>query len=274
MIIVEGAQSVGKTTMIDHLSTFGNTREFKTYKFPYVTYFREFLKKYDGDTGDSSRECHHFTTGYDVTLLSMNKVIPMNNLVVDRGFITNIVFSIVENRSDEDEGFHYIDWLDREGLLKNVSMVYIRRKDENFTPDRNKDEWEFLHKAAKGYTEQDKLYTKFIKYTESKGVTVVTIVNEFNPPSLFRFENAVEDLVDGWKPMSIPAMHPGTLYSVQTVTAHGIATKRADEELDEELGVYHRALFDMHKKCFVVSTRNGLEEIWAANVTRYKLHEI
>lgn len=261
MVIVEGAQAAGKTTMIEHFKKYGTAfyRDTGTYKFPYVNYFRTFLKKYEGDTGDGSRECHHFTTGYDVALLSLAKSVDLSKLVVDRGFITNIVFSIVEHRADENEGLQYIDWLGTEGLLDRASIVYVRRENKDFTPERNKDEWEFLHKAG-GYAEQDALYKKFIDYAKSKYfVQVREVFNQFDTKSLLAFDDAVEELLEGWQPVDVDTIKPGKVYS--------FVTKDTDY-------TYHNSLYIPGQQAFITNTDKTMLEVPVSNVLKYRVqHE-
>ena len=154
--MVEGAKATGKTFLIEQAAEWLDA---KSWKFPYVDYFNEFLKKTPDDTGSNSREAHHFARGYDITMLSMFKECPerFKGLLVDRGFLSNIVLSLMQDRSTQEEEHQYIDYLHQHGLLKNIKIIYINR--DAVAPERNKDEWEYLD-----YTRQDELYREYIEY--------------------------------------------------------------------------------------------------------------
>jgi hypothetical protein len=205
MIVIEGAQGVGKTYLLERYAG-------RVYKFPYVRYFREFLKRYDADTGHGSREAHHHTTGYDVTLLSMNRLgLLPKDLIIDRGFVSNIVLSIIEGRSTEEEGYHYIDWLDAEGYLKGVHIILLRRAQGAKMPNRSKDEWEFL-RDGEGYAEQDRLFAKFCDYAahRKEGATVHELHNSFGDTDVPNFFDLVVSIQEGRvKLTDATLLHPG-----------------------------------------------------------------
>lgn len=211
MIIIEGAQGVGKTFLLSAV------KQYPVYKFPYTKYFRDFLKRFPDDTGHGSREAHHHTTGYDITLLSLNQhKLLSNNIIIDRGFISNIVFSIIEGRSTLEEGLQYIDWLDHEGYLKNLHIVWLRRAPGVIVPDRNKDEWEFLHKEQ-GYKEQDDLYSTLIDYTAHRknGPIIHEINNKFNEMDIMNFINVMNEINEGWLTLGLDSILEAGLYEIK-----------------------------------------------------------
>lgn len=250
VIIIEGSQGVGKTFLINSLSN-----KFPVYKFPYTRYFRDFLKRFPDDTGHGSREAHHHTTGYDITMLSLNKnnLLPPN-LVVDRGFITNIVFSIMEGRSTVEEGMQYIDWLDAEGYLTDLHIVWMRRAPGAIMPARNKDEWEFLHQEA-GYAEQDALYAKFTDYTAHRknGAIVHEVNNNFTDADIAQFSRLMDNVIHGWQTLSENTLvHPG-LYRIKVIGLEKPLT----------------AFFDISQNAFTT-----FDQTWSrAEITQFKKHK-
>lgn len=252
LIYIEGGGKTGKTYMLSQLEGPDGLKP-DVYKFPYVDYFREFLQRYAGDTGHNSREAHHFTTGYDVALLSLNKTGRLHHLLVDRGFISNIVFSLVEGRTTEEEGFHYIDWLDEQGFLANISIIYLRRTHKDAAPERNKDEWEFLHRGD-GYEQQDELYKKFVDYTASKGVAVYEVKNNFDKESIIKFEDVYDSIVSGWiSPENLPPLAANNSWIIELTDGRKFS-----------------AFYDVASNSFVIPTSNGLRHYTSKEILRVK----
>jgi hypothetical protein len=135
--IIEGAKNVGKTFLLSQV------KGKQIYKFPFADYFNEFMKGEDFNKSTADVSAYHFSTAFDVSLLSMNKLglLTEDNVIIDRGFLSNIVLGILQERITWDTARDYIIYLSNRGWLKDVQILYVQTEVSN---DRNKDAWEHL----------------------------------------------------------------------------------------------------------------------------------
>jgi hypothetical protein len=153
VIMIEGPRNVGKTFLIKSL---GN--KIPTYKFPFAKYFNESFSKVNTDEPNSIKELFYLTLGYDITILDLAKQgLLKEDLIVDRGILSNIIYGIQSGRISEDEGFEAWKWLNTE-YKDYFSVIYIDVPDEMQSADnRNKDMWQMYDN-----TKTRKIYEDFI----------------------------------------------------------------------------------------------------------------
>jgi hypothetical protein len=176
--IIEGAKNVGKTFLLSQL-------ENKTvYKFPFADYFNKFINTGDFNSSTESKTAYHFSTAYDVTLLSLNKLgLISSEVVVDRGFVSNIVLGLVQNRITPKESVDYIKYLRDNGWLEGIRIINIETVYSE--AGRNKDEWEHLDRGQQDIT--SKLILESLKQYDT-GVEIVNFINNFDEESVIKFK--------------------------------------------------------------------------------------
>lgn len=181
LIIVEGAKNVGKTYLIENSGV-------PSYKFPFANYFNEFLKNNTDNVGTADDATYHFSTGFDISLLSLAKSgLVREPVIVDRGFLSNIVLGQTQNRITDEDAYAYIDFLhSNEYLGANLRVIYIQRRSSNTSGGRteDKDQWEYLD-----YNKMNDKYHQYIGYLWEKYKFKCEIFyNDFDNESLYEFK--------------------------------------------------------------------------------------
>lgn len=189
LYLIEGPKNCGKSYLLEN-SRYGS------FKFPFISYFKKFIAKDDKDTGSQSKEAYHFSTSFDVSILSMEKSgIIVGTVLVDRGFLSNVVLGELQGRITHQQGLDYIDWLASENLLDVAPTIYIDKKDSGAGRTTNKDDWEFL-----GYDAQKAKYEEYFKYLKDRyNYTPVRFTNDFNgEETVKKFDSMVFEMENKW----------------------------------------------------------------------------
>lgn len=181
LVIVEGARNVGKTFLTGLL----DGSHWQYYKYPFAGYFKAMLENKSFDDSTEAREVFHFSTGFDITLLSMfgQGLLGNNPLIADRGFLSNIVLGIQQHRISEREGDLYLEYLASQGYLCYVTVMYLTAPTKG--DDRNKDQWEFLDSD-----EMNRLYMRYMKLAKElePSLRIVRFDNQFDDESAKKFK--------------------------------------------------------------------------------------
>lgn len=183
LVMIEGARNVGKTYLIDKL-----TKGIQTYKFPFAKYFNESFAKEFSEAGkkelNSKKELYYLTLGYDITILDLFKNgLISQDLIADRGILSNIVFGIQSGRISISEGMDAWEWLCEE-YGDYFEIVYVTTKPKEDA--RNKDMWDIYDQA-----ETMNLYNTFI---QAAGTHVYEFENQFDDRSVERFNSAIDNI--------------------------------------------------------------------------------
>lgn len=183
IILIEGCRNTGKSYLIENSGI-------SSYKFPFRTYFDEFLKTVTDTVGTGDKSTYHFSTSFDITLHSMSKLGLINGpLLIDRGFLSNLVLGVVQKRITDDDAHRYMDFLAQQGFLgSNVHVIYVyRKKAEGRT--EYKDQWEYLDSE-----EVHLKYTEYMEYLLLKhGFVCFSLCNDFDDASLERFKLMIKN---------------------------------------------------------------------------------
>ena len=141
MIIVEGARNTGKTFLINEVC--GGFYPIKNFKFPFFEYYKD-LEITDNNTASS-----YLTIGRDLTLIeAINQDIMSNTFIMDRGFISSIVFAKLFRDEKEENLINFINTLkDKITYKSKVDIIYIEadtesRTKQGFSVIREKDHLE------------------------------------------------------------------------------------------------------------------------------------
>ena len=170
LIIVEGARNVGKTYLIDKISSLNK------YKFPFAKYYNDAYSKTIDDNSNS--ELFYFTAGFDITLFDMHKNgLIQNNLMLDRGFLSNIVLGIQSKRITYEQGVKHLNYI-LNNYPNSFEIVYIIAPEK--IDDRNKDAWEIYKQK-----ETLELYDKFLKLIPTQYIHIQK--NNFDEKDKYNF---------------------------------------------------------------------------------------
>jgi len=150
LTIFEGARNSGKTYLANLAASYN---QIPVYKFEFVDWFNLLALE------DSSEGIHLFALGKEISIQQMNRDGILPDIIMDRGFLTVIVWGILSKRITEENAYKQLDLIISLGLLKNCRIYYIHGDNPNKS-DRNKDNWDFMdHNSL-----EKELYEKFIKY--------------------------------------------------------------------------------------------------------------
>lgn len=172
LVIFEGARNSGKTYLAQKASEHNNI---PLYKFEFVKWFNELGLE------DSSRSSHLFALGKELQLLQANRDGILHPIILDRGFLTVLVWGVLSKRIDFDEAIEQLDKIVSSNLLENCKVYYIHGDNPNKS-DRNKDNWDFRDNTS----DEKFLYEKFIHY-------ILENYPSFNNFSIFSFENKFDE---------------------------------------------------------------------------------
>ena len=172
LVIFEGARNSGKTYLAQKASEHNNI---PLYKFEFVKWFNELGLE------DSSRSSHLFALGKELQLLQANRDGILHPIILDRGFLTVLVWGVLSKRIDFDEAIEQLDKIVSSNLLENCKVYYIHGDNPNKS-DRNKDNWDFRDNTS----DEKFLYEKFINY-------ILENYPSFNNFSILSFENKFDE---------------------------------------------------------------------------------
>ena len=108
-------------------------------------------------------------------------------LILDRGFLTVLVWGVLSKRIDYDESIQQLNNIIQSGLLENCKVYYIYGENPNKS-ERNKDNWDFRDNTS----DEKYLYEKFINYIlenypySSSSFSIYSFENKFNETSIIK----------------------------------------------------------------------------------------
>jgi hypothetical protein len=172
LIIFEGSRNSGKTYLAQKASEHNNI---PLYKFEFVKWFNEL------GLVDDSRESHLFALGKELQLLQANRDGILQPIILDRGFLTVLVWGVLSKRIDFEEAIDELNKIISSGLLKNCKVFYVHGDNPNKS-DRNKDNWDFRDNTS----DEKHLYKKFIQH-------ILYYSPSFNDFSILSFENKFDE---------------------------------------------------------------------------------
>jgi len=172
LVIFEGSRNSGKTHLAQKASEHNNI---PLYKFEFVKWFNEL------GLIDDSRESHLFALGKELQLLQANRDGILQPIILDRGFLTVLVWGVLSKRIDFEEAIDELNKIISSGLLKNCKVFYVHGDNPNKS-DRNKDNWDFRDNTS----DEKYLYDKFIKH-------ILETYPSFDNFSICSFENKFDE---------------------------------------------------------------------------------
>jgi hypothetical protein len=174
LTIFEGARNSGKTHLANLAASYN---KIPIFKFEFVDWFN--ILKLE----DSSEGIHLFALGKEISIQQMNRESILPDMIMDRGFLTVIVWGVLSKRITEENAYEQLDLIISLGLLKNSRIYYIHGDNPN-KDTRNKDNWDFMDHTSL----EKELYERFIKYlkekTDPRELEIVIFENKFDETSI------------------------------------------------------------------------------------------
>jgi hypothetical protein len=176
LIIVEGARKSGKTHLIS------SQTDFPVFKFDFNSNFSVW------DFGRSSEEVHWFGLGKEVMLHELNNSGFLDEMIVDRGILTNSVWGVFQGRVTKSQAEEDLRNFAKRGLFKNVKIILVQGQ---WKEKRIKDIWDDDDSRS---TEERSLFTEFSLVLKGLGVDVRIFNNNFDLESIVRFKQEIRTI--------------------------------------------------------------------------------
>lgn len=176
LTIFEGARNSGKTYLANLAS---EHNKIPIFKFEFVDWFNLL------NLENSSEGIHLFALGKEISIQQMNREDILQDFIMDRGFLTVIVWGVLSGRITEETAYRQLDLMISLNLLRNCRIYYIHGDNPNKS-DRNKDNWDFTDHTSS----EKELYEKFINYllenTDPKKFKIHIFENKFDKTSIIK----------------------------------------------------------------------------------------
>ncbi len=174
IIIIEGSRNVGKSFLIDSIK-----HHFGLYKVPFKPWFDYVHEGNMNNNGDKS--LFYMPLGGEITTLDLYaKGILNKNLILDRFFLSNVVYGIQSGRIEKDEAYKNARY-----ILDNYSDVIkiIHIEADPKEDDRNKDGWNIYDQGT-----SNDLYSSVYK---DLNIQPIRFKNTFDKQSVLDFYNLI-----------------------------------------------------------------------------------
>lgn len=136
-VFIDGFQNVGKTTLITESG-------YKDYRFGFVKYIDTFDLK-------DKNSLNGFQIGKDFGMLYLSNLCYKNkNLIIDRGPLSTLYYSVKENRWPSEEYMNR--YLKELSYYKNVRFIWVTKINDNSNHRRNRqDGFDFINDDLEDY---------------------------------------------------------------------------------------------------------------------------
>lgn len=119
MIYIEGPRNAGKTYLLERYLK-ENPNKFFTYKFPYFDLYEKL------ELGKELNAGTFFSYGKDLDLLSLAKMnLLPKNLILDRGFVSTIIFAMIFRKAKEEDMTKYIELIKEKYQGVKIDILYV-----------------------------------------------------------------------------------------------------------------------------------------------------
>lgn len=194
IIYIEGPRNVGKTYLLN--SYFDFTLKYnldlpkaKYYKF----YFADHFKTLGLEWIEDSPALHYFSLGNIMTIMEMNELGSLNEILVfDRAIISAYTWAVVRKRLSLEKAIEEMTKLLKSKLFVNSKTIVIKHNTLG-VKDRVKDAWDEFNNEVEWEVMQ-KLITAGLPYftDESRGNSLEWVENDFSNDSKKLFVQKLE----------------------------------------------------------------------------------
>jgi hypothetical protein len=126
--------------------------------------------------------------GKELMVHQLNRDGFLNDVMMDRGVITNSVWGILNGRVKESQVLSEINYMIENGLFKNTIFFLILG---THSEERSKDVWDHMDIKI---PEEMSLFIKLFEYISERGVRTHVIQNKFDASSLSDFQTLIKNL--------------------------------------------------------------------------------
>lgn len=195
IIQIEGARNCGKTFLTNKLIEEVGEEFGEVYKFPFVDFYDNLFMKMNNCLPNNPHkmdynnkpELYYFTLGYDIMLLDLaKKGLLKGNIIVDRGWLSNIVFGVQSGRIDFETGIIVAKWLDK-NYSDILVTLYVSGDSKIEDKTRNKDAWS-IYQSDKSRTIYNNLFS------EMKKSKIVRFENKFDEASIDKYIDIISEI--------------------------------------------------------------------------------
>ena len=181
LILLEGPRNSGKTHLSDKITQ-------PKFKF-------DFTGVYGGlNLPTNGKTTHSLGLGKEIMLHQLySKGFLGNNLIVDRGVLTNEVWGIYQERVSYTHVFSEIDFMISSGLFDDVDIILIK-SDVPMKFRKNKDHWDHLENNEERLKELS-IFEKVSDYMSDAGIRVHQFSNHFDSQSEENFLKLIDKLI-------------------------------------------------------------------------------
>jgi len=175
LIIVEGSRKSGKSYLVSRQA------QLPVFKFDFNANFS--VWNFEKQT----EEIHWFGLGKEVMLHELNSAGFLENMVVDRGILTNSVWGVFQGRITKEQAEQDLINFHKRGLFKNVRIILV---DGEWSENRTKDIWD---EDDSRIQEEKALFLSFSLLLRNLGVDVRSFTNNFDLDSVERFKQEIKN---------------------------------------------------------------------------------
>jgi hypothetical protein len=173
LIIVEGSRKSGKSYLISQQD------DFPVFKFDFNSNFSVW------DFEKQTEKIHWFGLGKEVMLHELHSLGFLEEMIVDRGILTNSVWGVFQGRISRDQAEQDLINFHKRGLFKNIRIILIEGE---WSEKRSKDIWDEDDLRTE---EERSLFRSFSLLLKDLGVDVRTFTNNFDLDSVERFKKEI-----------------------------------------------------------------------------------
>lgn len=176
LIILEGSRQSGKTFFAASQSWI------PVFKFDFNNLYNDLKLPANGE------KTHHIGLGKELMIHQLNKEGFIDQIIMDRGIITNSVWGVLNNRVSYEYAIKELNYICEQDLFKKTQIIYI---DGTSNIGRKKDVWDYMDERI---PEEKELFKKFINYLMDKNIKIQIIENKFDSESLSSFQTIIKNL--------------------------------------------------------------------------------
>lgn len=177
--MIEGPRNTGKTFLLSQTNK-------QVYKFPFANYIKEsYTKQLNNihfDELNKNKPIHYFSVGSDLAVLELDKQNIINNVYVDRNFLSTLVFGIQSGRISYDTALIEGEYIKTK--YDNYRIIYINRE-LVIEDNRNKDDYDIYK-----YDETHTIYHSLI-YDLGLDDKITYFTNHFDNESIKKFKEII-----------------------------------------------------------------------------------
>jgi hypothetical protein len=175
LIIVEGSRKSGKSYLISQQT------DFPIFKFDFNSNF----STWDFEKG--SEDIHWFGLGKEVMLHELNSSGFLEEMIVDRGILTNSVWGVFQGRITKEQAEQDLVNFHKRGLFKNVRIILVEGE---WDQKRTKDIWDNDDHRA---DEERSLFRSLSLLLKDLGVDIKSFTNNFDLESVISFKKEIRN---------------------------------------------------------------------------------